>query len=106
MIHERQHPSRVPVLPLDDLVNNPQVQYNIGESQKCPVHVPTFLQQNEDDPAIKVNPPQPPMVIADISTAELSPEIEGTFTSSYSGGASPGSRITSIYQVILQWRRS
>lgn len=54
MIREIQH--RVPVLPLDDLVNNPQVQYNIGESQKCPVHVPTFLQQNEDDPAIKVNP--------------------------------------------------
>jgi hypothetical protein len=39
----------------EDVTHNPGVQYNIGKSQKCPVHIPTFLQKNEGDPAIKVN---------------------------------------------------
>ena len=40
---------------LEDVTHDPGVQYNIGKSQKCPVHVPTFLQKNEGDPAIKVS---------------------------------------------------
>jgi hypothetical protein len=39
----------------EDVTHDPGVQYNIGKSQKCPVHVPTFLQKNEGDPAIKVS---------------------------------------------------
>jgi hypothetical protein len=37
------------------IIDDPEVQYNIGKSQKFPVHIPTFLQWNEGDPAIKVN---------------------------------------------------
>ena len=39
----------------EDAIIDPRVQYNIGKSQKFPVHIPTFLQRNEGDPAIKVN---------------------------------------------------
>jgi hypothetical protein len=39
----------------EDVTHDPGVQYNIGKSQKRPVHIPTFLQKNEGDPAIKVN---------------------------------------------------
>jgi hypothetical protein len=44
-----------PRLEPDDLVNDPQSQYNMGTSQNFPVHLPTFLQENEGDPAVKVN---------------------------------------------------
>jgi hypothetical protein len=76
----------------DPLVNNPRMQYNIGESQKCPVHIPTFLQKNEGDPAVKVRPTSSAShPVTDTSAAELFLEIEGAFTSPYSRGASPGS---------------
>jgi hypothetical protein len=39
----------------DDLANDLQSQYNMGTSQNFPVHLPTFLQKNEGDPAVKVN---------------------------------------------------
>ena len=39
----------------EDVTHDPGVQYNIGKSQKCPVHIPTFLQKNEGDPTIKVS---------------------------------------------------
>ena len=39
----------------EDGVNNPRVQYNIGKTENFPVHVPTFLQKNDGDPAIKAN---------------------------------------------------
>jgi hypothetical protein len=39
----------------EDVVNNPRVQYNIGKTENFPVHVPTFLQKNDGDPAIKAN---------------------------------------------------
>jgi hypothetical protein len=39
----------------DDLSDSdPGLQYNMGQSQKFPVHIPTFLQRNEGDPAVKV----------------------------------------------------
>jgi len=34
---------------------DPGVRYNMGISQKFPVHIPTFLQQNAGDPAIRVS---------------------------------------------------
>lgn len=40
--------------PPEKIVNDPQVQYNIGKTQNSPVHLPTFLQRNDRDPAIKV----------------------------------------------------
>ena len=33
---------------------DPNTSYNMGTSQNFPVHIPTFLQRNEGDPAIKV----------------------------------------------------
>lgn len=30
-------------------------RYNMGKSQNFPVHIPTFLQKSEGDPAVKVN---------------------------------------------------
>jgi hypothetical protein len=50
MIREGLHRSVVS----DPLINDPQMQYNIGQSERCSVHIPTFLQKNEGDPAIKV----------------------------------------------------
>jgi len=40
---------------LEDISNDPQVGYNMGKTQNSPLHVPTFLQRNGGDPAIKVN---------------------------------------------------
>jgi hypothetical protein len=37
------------------IANDPGIQYEMGESENFPVHVPTFLQRNEGDPAINVN---------------------------------------------------
>jgi hypothetical protein len=39
----------------DVITNDPGVQYNMGKSEKFSVHIPTFLQRNEGDPAVKVN---------------------------------------------------
>jgi phosphopantetheine adenylyltransferase len=39
---------------LEHIVVDPNTRYNMGTSQNFPVHIPTFLQRNEGDPAIKV----------------------------------------------------
>jgi hypothetical protein len=39
----------------DVITNDPGVQYNMGKSEKFSVHIPTFLQRNEGDPAVKVS---------------------------------------------------
>jgi hypothetical protein len=36
------------------MVVEPGAHYNMGTSQNFPVHIPTFLQQNNGDPAVKV----------------------------------------------------
>jgi hypothetical protein len=78
----------------EDVVNNPQVRYNIGKTENFPIHVPTFLQKNDGDPAIKVNSTLLYMspYIDDI-TAELFSKIEGTFASSHPRGTSTRSCI-------------
>ena len=89
MIHENLHgsPSQIEV---EDLKNvNSGVQYNVGQSQKYPVHIPTFLQWNEGDPAVNVSnlifllP-----MLTHTCGAELFPEVERAFASSYSRGTS------------------
>jgi hypothetical protein len=40
---------------LENVANDPQLQYNIGKTKNTPVHVPTFLQNNDGDPAIKAS---------------------------------------------------
>jgi hypothetical protein len=52
---DRQRLSPSSEIEPEDVTHDPGVQYNIGKSQKCPVHIPTFLRKNEGDPAIKVN---------------------------------------------------
>ena len=37
------------------VANDPGIQYEMGGSENFPVHVPTFLQRNQGDPAIQVN---------------------------------------------------
>lgn len=44
--HLQRDPERITV--------DPNTRYNMGTSQNFPVHIPTFLQRNEGDPAIKV----------------------------------------------------
>jgi hypothetical protein len=39
----------------EDIVDDPHAQYSIGKTQNLPVHIPTFLQKNEGDPAINVS---------------------------------------------------
>jgi len=53
MIHESLDPFHW--MESEDTVSDPGAQYNIGKSKKFSVHIPTFLQQNDGDPAIKVN---------------------------------------------------
>lgn len=55
MIRERVHPSRSHArTEPDDVVSEPGAQYNMGKTEKSPVHIPTFLEKNDGDPAIKV----------------------------------------------------
>ena len=63
-IERRQHRVRMiretlngpfPQVEPDDPPNDPRSQYSMGTSQNFPVHIPTFLQKNEGDPAVKVN---------------------------------------------------
>jgi hypothetical protein len=55
MIREKLHGSgSSSCIESEDLTSDPGVQYNMGKSQKSPVHIPTFLQKNDGDPAIKV----------------------------------------------------
>jgi hypothetical protein len=53
MICEKMHPPSFHI-DSENTINDPQTQYNIGKTQNSPVHVPTFLQKNDGDPAIKV----------------------------------------------------
>ena len=56
MIREKMHRS-VLQTDLEEIVNDPRAQYNMGKTQNSPVHVPTFLQKNDGDPAVKVSGP-------------------------------------------------
>jgi hypothetical protein len=40
---------------VNDNLTDPRAQYNMGKTQNSPVHLPTFLHKNNDDPAIKVS---------------------------------------------------
>jgi hypothetical protein len=40
---------------IEDVANDPEVQYNIRKTQNTPVHVPTFLQKNDGDSALKAS---------------------------------------------------
>jgi hypothetical protein len=73
----------------EEVINDPRARYNIGKTQNAPVHVPTFVQKNDGDPAVKVSS----FILscyfcANITTTELFHKIEGAFTSSCPGGAS------------------
>ena len=54
MIRENldRHPSQIEP---DAITNDPRAQYSMGTSEKSSVHIPTFLQRNQGDPAVKVN---------------------------------------------------
>ena len=54
MIHENLDwcPSQIEP---DIITNDPGVQYNMGKSERSSVYIPTFIQQNQGDPAIKVS---------------------------------------------------
>ena len=67
----------------EETTSNPSVQYNMGKLEKFPVHIPTFLQTNEGDPAVKVDNPSLQLVSADVSITELLFEIERASTSLY-----------------------
>jgi hypothetical protein len=54
MIRENLHDSPSQIRS-DDVAVDPAARYNIGVSEKFPVHIPTFLQRNDGDPAIKVS---------------------------------------------------
>ena len=66
-------------------------RYNMGTSEKLSVHIPTFLQWNDGDPAIKVRhfissvcvPPQ-------TSSTEFFLKVERPSPSPYSGSTSAG----------------
>ena len=53
-IREKLHRSR-PQGDFEDIDNDPKAQYNMGKSQNSPVHIPSFLAKNSDDPAIAVS---------------------------------------------------
>ena len=56
MIHdERLSHVLLSTLDAEDIVSDPAAQYNIRKLQRLYVHIPTFLQKNEGDPAIKAS---------------------------------------------------
>lgn len=58
MIREKlRRPSTRPPAEPDEISIDPRAQYNMGKSQKLPVHIPTFLRKNAGDPAVKVSTP-------------------------------------------------
>ena len=75
----------------EDVIYNLGVQYNMGKSQKCPVHIPTFLQKNEGDPAIKVSSPcMLLLVCAKPFDAEFFTKVKRASASKNPSRASPG----------------
>jgi len=54
MIHEKLNGLPLQIEP-EDVNINLEIRYNMGTSQKFPVHIPTFLQRNQGDPAVKVS---------------------------------------------------
>ena len=57
MIREKMHRSVLQADQEEEIVNDLRVQYNMGKTQNSPVHIPTFLQKNDGDPAVKVSSP-------------------------------------------------
>ena len=99
MIRERlRHPqlSLSSEIELQDVTHDPGVQYNIGRSQKCPVHIPTFLQKNKGDPTINVSVLRIFLLLicANSSEAEFFAKVKRTSTSLNPNGASSGSYST------------
>jgi len=82
-----------PEIEPEDVVHDPGVQYNIGRSQKCLVHIPTFLQKNKGDPAIKVSCSCIPSLLIAQTSAELFTKVKKASTSLHPNDAPPGSRI-------------
>ena len=75
----------------DVITNDPGVQYNMGTSEKFRVHIPTFLQRNQGDPAVKVsNLLFSTGTEAHTSTVELFLKTERTSFSSCSSTTSAG----------------
>lgn len=54
LIREKMRRSVAPT-DLEEIINDPRAQYNMGKTQNSPVHIPTFLQKNDGDPAVKVS---------------------------------------------------
>ena len=77
----------------DDLDNDPRSQYNMGTSQNFPVHIPTFLQKNEGDPAVKVNAIST-HILPILMHPELYPKINRTSTSSHQNSTSTRGGVT------------
>ena len=103
-IERRQHQIRAirqtvngchpPVEPETGVASDPGVQYIMAESEKFSVHIPTFLQQNVGDPAVKVNNFPPSSSLAHTSTtAELLPKPEAISSSSCCSATSDGGRV-------------
>lgn len=80
----------------DDITHDPGVQYNMGRSQKCPVHIPTFLQKNKGDPTINVSSLHILLLLicTNPSGAEFFTKVKRASTSSNPSSASSGSCIT------------
>ena len=54
MIREKSNGLPLQIEP-EDVNINLEICYNMGTSQKFPMHIPTFLQRNQGDPAVKVS---------------------------------------------------
>jgi hypothetical protein len=94
MIRERLNRPRLSLpttMEPEDVAHDPGVQYNIGKSQKCPVHIPTFLKKNEGDPAIKASSLHILLFnYTNPSDAGFFTKVKRASTSSNPNGASPG----------------
>jgi len=96
MIRERLNRPQLgspPEIGPEDVTHDPGVQYNMGKSQKFPVHMPTFLQKNEGDPVIKVSRLRILLLLicTNPSDAELFTKVKRASTSSNPTSTSPGS---------------
>jgi hypothetical protein len=53
-MYQQQHKSPAQTEP-EEVTNDPGAQYDVGNSEKFPIHIPIFLQKNAGNPAIKAS---------------------------------------------------
>jgi hypothetical protein len=85
LIRENLNGSPTPIQP-EEITVHTDARFNIATSRKNPVHIPTFLQKNLGDPAVKVSGYSLTACTLSYLSTEFLSEVESPPPSSYPGG--------------------